>query len=761
MLPKRVVVAWILMGFSSIIGQVVLMRELLVVFYGNEISVGIILACWLLWVGLGSLFLGRLVRRIKKKAGAFVLSQIFVAVFFPLSIVLARISKLVLGVSPGEIIGLLPILSISFILLAPLCLVLGFLFALSCRLFPFESQRAAAYIGRIYVYEAVGATLGGALFSYLLIRFFHPFHIAWFVSSLNLISAITIASYRVFFKKRVWSFVLFFVLVGSFFLGLTGVDRIQRLSTEWQWPGFTVLSSKDSIYGNVTVNKRQEQRNFFENGLLLFASPDRFSAEESVHFALLEHPDPKCVLLIGGGVSGSLAEVLKHPVDRVTYVELDPLIIRLAEEYIGGDELMLDNPKVRLHHIDGRLYVKRTAERYDVVIVNLPEPFTTQLNRFYTEEFFSEAKQIMTDVGIISFRITSAENYISDELGQLLASFKETLGQVFAEVKILPGNTNIFLACAKEGILTYSPDLLMDRLRERSIETRHISEYYLPYRLVDERIHYLNGRLEEAKIVKINSDFHPISSFYDMVHWTSHFRSSLPSIISSLSRVTVIQLLIPLGVLTLLLFVWGLRYTGVRRTALLVAVGTTGAMEIIFEVIVLLAFQVLYGFVYAKVGIILTGFMVGLTLGGGWMTKRIERGDMSYSSFLKIQSALCMYPLVLIAIFKGLAELSGHTLVFISTEILFPLLIALGGFLGGAQFPLANKLYIEQTGRVGHIGGTSYGIDVLGSSLGALTAGSILIPILGIWNTCIVLSCLSLFTLILLFPQVLVSRKSR
>ena len=760
MIPKRLVVAWILMGFSSMVGQVVLMRELLVAFYGNEASIGIILACWLFWVGVGSLGLGRIVQKIRKRMRFFVLSQLLLSLFLPLSIILARTSKHVLGVSPGEIIGLVPIIAISFVLLAPLCLVLGFLFALSCRLFSPENKKAAGYIGRIYVFEAVGATMGGALFSYVLIRFVQPFQIAWLVCTLNLLSAFSIAFYRDYFRGRVLAFVLLLVLMADLLFGLKCVDRIQRLSVEWQWPGFKILSSEDSVYGNVTVNERVDQRNFFENGLLLFAHPDRFSAEESVHFALLEHPDPKHVLLLGGGVSGSLAEVLKHSIDQVTYVELDPLIISMAEKFISREELMLDRPEVSIHLIDGRLFVKQSRQKFDVIIINLPEPFTTQLNRFYTVEFYQEARRILADDGIISFRITSAENYISDELGQLLASFSQTLDRVFGEVTILPGNTNVFLACPQKGVLTYSPDVLIRRVRERSIETQYIREYYLPYRLVDERISYLNTRLAEAKDIKTNTDFHPISSFYDLVHWTTQFRSSLHSIIRTFSKLTPLRILVPLGILSLLLFLWGLRSAVVRRTAILVAVGTTGALEIIFEVVVLLTFQVLYGFVYAKVGIILMGFMIGLTLGGGWMTRRIERREISYSSFLMIQAALCVYPLVLIGIFKGLSELGGITLVFISTEILFPLLIAVGGFLGGMQFPLANRIYIEQAGRVGNTGGMSYGIDVLGSSFGALIAGSVLIPVLGIWNTCIVLSCLSLFTLILLLPRILVSSRS-
>jgi spermidine synthase len=186
----------------------------------------------------------------------------------------------------------------------------------------------------------------------------------------------------------------------------------------------------------------------------------------------------------------------------------------------------------------------------------------------------------------------------------------------------------------------------------------------------------------------------------------------------------------------------------------------TGALEIIFEVVVLIAFQVLYGYVYSKIGMILMGFMVGLTIGGWWMTKRIGGKNVTYGSLLRIQGALCVYPLVLILVFRALSVLSGHTALFLSTEILFPLLIACGGFLGGAQFPLASKLYIERNGRAEHAGGKSYGVDVLGSSLGALVGGSLLIPVLGIISTCIVLSGLSLSALLVLLPGGILSRRA-
>ena len=78
-------------------------------------------------------------------------------------------------------------------------------------------------------------------------------------------------------------------------------------------------------------------RSLFENGLIVMTVPDPAAAEEAVHYALLEHREPRRLLLIGGGVNGSLAEALRHPgLTQVDYVELDPMIFEIAAQYFPG-----------------------------------------------------------------------------------------------------------------------------------------------------------------------------------------------------------------------------------------------------------------------------------------------------------------------------------------------------------------------------------------------------------------------------------------
>ena len=211
--------------------------------------------------------------------------------------------------------------------------------------------------------------------------------------------------------------------------------------------------------------------------------PDPAAAEEAVHFALLEHPDPRRLLLIGGGVNGSVAEALKHPsLERIDYVELDPMIFDIAARYLprSGTRCAEMTRVCTSTLSDGRRFLKSTSDTFDVIIVNLPDPHTAQLNRFYTEEFYREAAARLRPGGIVSFQVTSSEDYINPELADFLRCLQRTLRQVFPEVAAIPGETVHFFAAARPGTLTTDPQELLRRLRARRLHTQYVREYFLP-----------------------------------------------------------------------------------------------------------------------------------------------------------------------------------------------------------------------------------------------------------------------------------------
>ncbi|MBC8229047.1 fused MFS/spermidine synthase [bacterium] len=781
-----------LIGFTSMVAQVIFMRELIIIFYGNELSLGIILAAWLFWVGSGSWIFGRIVRIVRHQIALFVSCQFLTFAIFPLAIFAVRNLRNILNTMPGEIMGFMPMLASSFSVLAPLCILLGFSFALACHVLANIWEKSARSIGQIYIIEAIGASVGGLLTSFVLIPYFSVYQSIFIIGVLNLTAALMLQiavkrGHQVSDLRAVTA-----ILITSFFIGVVVlafplglVSKLENFSAKLQWRGLNLVDSKNSIYGNIAVTKLgEEQYSFFENGLLMFTTSDKLSPEESIHLAMLEHPAPENVLLIGGGVGGALEQILKHPVKWVDYVELDPKIIEVASKFMSKDDIAyLHDERVAVKHIDARFFIKRLSSgkknakrrRYDVILVNLPDPSTALLNRFYSFEFFQEAKRILAPGGILSLSITSSENYLSHEQQAFLRSLYATLNQIFDEIIVIPGANNYLLAQSlpsggqnKTQSLTYDVDVLVERMRERNLNNLYVHEYYLPIRLSPDRVEYIEDIVSNTpKNTRINSDFKPIGYFYNMILWSSQFRQRSFDV-GFFKHFAKLNFWHVLGFIILFISIFlAIQIRRIRnstkaehanRMAVILSVGTTGFSEILFQVVVILAFQVLYGYVYYKLTLILASFMIGLVLGSWIVNRMLNRLKNDLFTYIMTQVSICIYPLILLPVFMGLASFGERIPPAIHIDTIFAFLPIIAGFIGGFQFPLASKICLkdrevehpDEVGEVGRWAGFLYGVDLLGSCLGALLASLILIPILGIFQTCLLVSILNFGVLVLL-----------
>ena len=152
------------MGFSGLVAEILLLREFLIIFSGNELSIGVILANWLILEAFGSFYLGRMVEISKNKLETFTLITLLFSISLLIAIYLIRILKGMMGVSIGESIGFLPMFYSSFLLLLPVSVLHGALFTFSCHIYSMFSAQDASSAGRVYAYETVG----------MVIHFRHP-----------------------------------------------------------------------------------------------------------------------------------------------------------------------------------------------------------------------------------------------------------------------------------------------------------------------------------------------------------------------------------------------------------------------------------------------------------------------------------------------------------------------------------------------------------------------------------------------------------
>jgi len=102
---------------------------------------------------------------------------------------------------------------------------------------------------------------------------------------------------------------------------------------------------------------------------------------------------------------------------------LDAQVLEMAQRHLPKRIVnVFDNPRVKVTNADARYFVKRTKQKYDVIIINLPDPNTALINRYYTVDFFKEAHNILSKGGILSLSVSSSENYLNEETRSFLRS---------------------------------------------------------------------------------------------------------------------------------------------------------------------------------------------------------------------------------------------------------------------------------------------------------------------------------------------------
>ena len=744
------------LGVSAVMTQLALLRELLGAFSGNELVLGLCLGNWLLLTGAGA-WLGRWLLRWPGSAtsaattgdatpsshestitdlssgvrgGAapglwpgsptpataseardsaaltrlFITGQIAVALLPLVQVVAVRVLRDVVFVR-GAAVGVTGTELGSLALLAPFCLVSGALLTLACGWLglrpgaPTPATTAGDALGRVYLADTVGGIAGGALFTFALVPWFDHFALLCFPAFLNLALAGLLA-----WDRRAWLLLQATVIMAAGLAVHVALIDADFVTTVLQHRGETPVYRANSPYGRLVVGDRDGLLTFYENGVPVAATENLAQVEEAVWYALSQRPEAHRVLLIGGGVAGDARELLRAPgVTEVTYVELDPAIIAAGRRLLPEN---LDDPRIRIEATDGRRFVQDTRERFDVIILDLPDPATAQLNRFYTAEFLAAAHRALTPGGVLAFGLGRYENYVSPELARLLSSARRTAAAGFARVLLIPGGRVFFLA--SDGPLGLD---IAARLEARGLRLRLVNRHYLDAMLAPDRLADLERAI--AAPAAPNTDFSPALYYYFLRHWLSQFAAH--------SRAFG-------GALALLLAAYLVGLRAAPRVVFAAGFAASG-----LEVVLLLAFQVLYGSLYRQVGVVVTVFMAGLAAGAWWAQQRppaAGAGRLLVRLALAIAALAAVLPLLL----RALGPLDAAAGTGLAGQGVILLLTAGLAALVGAQFPLAGRIGAAEPAAAA---ATLYGADLAGAALGALLVSALLIPLLGVTAVCL------------------------
>jgi spermidine synthase len=195
------------------------------------------------------------------------------------------------------------------------------------------------------------------------------------------------------------------------------VPRDEQFMYEWlnQDYGFFLRSSgrladSKTEFQHVEIHETPQFGKLFRlDGCFMTSERDEFHYHENlIHPALTAHSAPKNVLIIGGGDGGSSEEALKHPsIEKVTLVELDPQVIEVAKAHLQKvHNGVFDNPKLQLVIADGLKFVAAAPEKYDLIVLDLPDPIGPAA-ALYEAAFFADCKRALAAGGVLTLHMGS------------------------------------------------------------------------------------------------------------------------------------------------------------------------------------------------------------------------------------------------------------------------------------------------------------------------------------------------------------------
>ena len=747
--------AVITVGIGGMIGQLLLIRVLMVTFLGNELSLSIVIANWLLFEGLGS-YLGGKLTGFKK----FKVSTGFLAVFvlYPFILIGAIFLARFLGYGlPGMIVG--EAMSLGQMLLTALVTVgftgifHGVLFPLAAQLFQHSAREQP--VSSAYLIEITGTIAGGLVFVFLLAPNFTAMEVSALLVLLHLpLSVLLAGDLRGLHAGGGRTIVMIAVLAVIVLAFPAVTDYLHLNSLEGMWPEGEIEGYHNSPYGNIVTLSREGEKTVLYDGrsIMTLPHPDTARLQDYAYLAAAAHEEPEDVLLIGGGLGGLISFLIDHPLEELVFAEIDPELLEVAR---GLDFEILqeefEDERTEIINRDGRQYLLQTDRDFDLIMLGGVDTETLQTNRFFTREFFGIMKENLRPGGKVAFTLPGSMTYLGDELALLNSSLYHTAAEVFADVKLIPGEENIMLASQEE--IDLSPKIFADRLQERGLYGGMFTGGYLNYRLDPNRIERFNRRLGETP-ARINRDFSPAGFLYGLLNWA---RAYAPEALDSgyllVEQLELIAILAAAAVSFIAYKIFFISRSS-RANHLTYAIFTSGGIAMAFDLFTMFAFQSLFGHIYQLNGLFIAAFMGGMYAGGRLCYRSIDdmnSEDLMSRSFLGLEIAviglLLAFPLM-VNLLRELMLLPAAAIMGAVICVIFA--VAAGGVIG-AQFPLAVNLLPEKLrDEAGTAAGRIYTADLIGGWLAGMFVGLILFPVLGLTMTLLFLALLKLTSLILI-----------
>jgi len=666
-------------GFISSAVQLLLLKEIMNITGGYELVAGAFLCSWLIGSAAGSALAPRSsLSDLGKINLYFSIGPLF-------SIILMLLfSRLFL--KPGETPSFLAGLVFTGLVLIPFCLISGFTFIKLLS----AAKAGNTIPGKSFSIETAGGITAGIIISLLSAGILNTYQ------SLLLIVLLGISyAFLTFFviRKKHKLIIKTLVLLTSVAIIISSPDIFFR---QFLLRGMKITETMDTPYGNLTIGVYHNEPSTYYNQRLLVYNNDAAESEEDIHYAMLQSDNPDQVLLISGPVDSRLKEIYKYPVRKIIYVERDPALTKTEST---SDTKLLS--ALHIENDDAFSFIKKTAEKFDAVLMLLPPPSSLSLNRYYTLEFFSSVKSKMNKDGIFSCSPGINPNYFNEESVRLYSSIFNSLKAVYKNVIPISGNKIYFIASDKDISTS-----ICQLAAKKEIRNVYVGPDYLSDDLVSLKSEEILTLLDPG--IKRNRLNLPIACFYyQSLNISKKLNEKIPAII-----------------LLIALFALSLKTLSTENGLMYFSAFALAG----FEIILLLILQLTIGNMYQITGLILAGLMSGLAIGSGRRLLIFE----NRSAGLKV---------LLLISFYVLSALVAKKIMSINISLIVVALLIISGFIPAV---ITGSFFRDLTsGKIMNSEPSSvYSADLAGSAIGFIIFSGVSVPLLGITKSLFILPML-------------------
>ncbi len=687
--PVVSVVTLLALGFAAAVAQAVLLREAMAAIGGSELAWGSVLAVWLAGIGAGA-WLGA------RHGGAplAALGPLAVMALTGAAVVLVRAAPVLTAASAGQAATAWGGAWVWTLAVAAPALAGGWCFPAAAAGLAGPGGPALAY-----ALESGGAMLGGLAFTFALA----PGGAAAAVClGAGVCAAALLAS-----RGDRW------LAVAPLLAGLAVAGPAGRglAHAGWNWSGrLGELASWRETHVQRLELAAGSPAAIYADGRLAASFPDRFGTGERAHLAMLLHPRPARVLLIGAA-DGAFVSMLRHPVERLVAVEEDPGLAAVLPRWLGPPAASAwTDPRFALEAGDPLRLVRRQSG-LDLIVLADGDPTTLRRNRTRTVEFFRACRGALGPGGILAARVGVGDTYLAGAGGRLLAILAATLAQAFPEVMAVPGDDVLLVAGRDSGTVTADPAVLLARWRAQGVRDGEFDPRALPLLVDQARAAPLREFLRAAR-APVNTVRHPRAVLLAAALREARGAPPLLGVARALDRHAPAVLGAALAAAAALLLA-----RGVAGAAFGIESGAVvGFASMGWWVLLLACWQETVGSVYGEIGALSAAFMAGTVAGAAGARRWLPAGPATLAGVLGAGAAV-----------SG-AIAAGVPLAFPRTVVV-PLLV-MGGALTGAAFPSVSRLAGGGAPRRG--AGRGFAADEAGAAAAALLVGLVVVPSAGL-----------------------------